>query len=161
MRLKDRLELAIQLIVDHHERGLMVLDGSAAPSTDELAEVVRLANIDVPKDASPEMRRLMRAEEIEEVVGLVGGWQRIAGAAAYVRERYPESWTIFEEYVTFAEPGGVSHLEGESVIKRLSERHTLDKDTIVRRRRAIIYLIAKCAIMCPDRQLALPFAPKN
>ena len=161
MKIRDRLEIAIRLIVDYHERALWVLDGSWIPTTDELSEVVKLARMDTPKDPSPELVRLMRADEIAGVVVTVGGWDRIAKATAYIRSRYAPSWAIFEEYVTFAEAGGISHTQGESVIKRLCDLHDVDKDTVVRKKQAIIYLIAKCAIMCPDRQLALPLPPEK
>lgn len=161
MVLRERLMWALRLIVDYHERALRILAGEYVPTTDELEAIVRLAKIDTEKDSSPELRRLLRAEEIEDVVRSIGGWGRIASAAAYVREKYASTWEIFEEYVTFAEPGGLSHLPGESVIKRLCELHDLDKDTVVRRRQTVIYLIAKCAIMCPDRQLRLPLGVED
>ena len=165
---KDSLIHALSLIVDRHERALRILAGEYVPTSEELSAIAesvktkpaesirrgknRKANISAE---SPQLSKLLRAEELEQAITAAGGWSHIAAAAAYVKERYPDSWAIFEEYVTFAEPGGVSRLPGEGVIGRLCDLHGLDKDTVIRLRQTVLYLIAKCALLCPDSQLEL------
>jgi len=151
-----RLAAVIELILTYHPKGLRVLVGECEPTTAELAEILQCvcdSGPDVsPRVAaafptSPQERALISVDTILDIVAEGGGWAGIAAMARQFREVRSEDWAIFHAHVLWVKPCGASRIGQDPVLLRIADKFGVCPDTVTRKREAVVYEIAKYAIM--------------
>lgn len=151
----EKLAAVIELILEYHPRGLRVLVGEVEPTTAELNEILGCicstesepsARVAAAFPNSPQERSLMRAESILTVVNEAGGWAGIAAMAREFRELYSETGEIFRTHVEWIEAGGGTRKEYDTALMRLATRFDVSVDTVRRKRRFAVEMIASAAL---------------
>ena len=151
----SRLTAVIELILAYHPFGLRVLIGEVEPTTQDLDHILQsvctqdtepMSRIAAAFPSSPQERSLIRAETILEIVAEAGGWSGIAVMAREFRELYSDTWEIFRTHVEWIEAGGGTRKEYDTALMRLASRFDISVDTVQRKRRFVVEMIASAAL---------------
>ena len=151
----EKLSAVIELILEYHPKGLRVLVGEVEPTTEELNAILQgicrsdsepSARVAAAFPTSPQERSLMRVESLLNVVSEAGSWPGIAAMAREFRELYSDTWEIFRTHVEWIETGGGTRGEYEPALVRLADRFKISVDTVQRKRRFVVDMIASAAL---------------
>lgn len=159
----DDVSRLIKFIVRNFDDGFAVLLGSAVPpSSVQIGEMIyrgasplsRAERLGVRVDGGERVphAQILLENEYEAIVSMLGGWDFLSRAVRDFREKFPESWELFEMYALYVRRGGAVHDGSGGFYERLNQRGNNYADVRTHRRRMnkLIKTIALYIITRPD-----------
>ncbi|MFA0887702.1 MAG: hypothetical protein ACC613_01250 [Synergistales bacterium] len=151
---RAKLALLIETLVTIHPRGLKILLGEAPnPTCEDIAETFFSAQgedlgvrIQVNRDRQDALNLLCKAQVIQDLVDLAGGWEGLQAATREVREVEALAWNLFADSVRWVHCGSRLN-NGTGYAVRIAERYNVSVRTAVRWRPEIPKIIARIAMM--------------